>query len=110
VTILLCVYGIIGLPTSKADVVSHFNQNIRLGLDLKGGRHLVLQVQVQDAARANANQTMDRLKEDLRKQNVAWGSMEVTEPQSLADVDKVQLNIKGVPATQSSALRTVVSE
>ena len=110
VTILLCVYGIIGLPTSKAELVSHFQQNIRLGLDLKGGSHLVLQVQVQDAAKADANQTMDRLKEDLKKQNVTWGSMEVNEPQSLADVDKVQLNIKGVPSTQSSALRSVVTD
>jgi preprotein translocase subunit SecD len=110
VTILLCVYGIIGLPTSKADVVQHFQQNIRLGLDLKGGSHLVLQVQVQDAAKADADQTMDRLKEDLKKQNVTWGSMERSDPQDIVDADKVQITIKGVPATQSSAFRTVVSE
>jgi preprotein translocase subunit SecD len=110
VTILLCVYGIIGLPTSRADVAKHFTDNIRLGLDLKGGSHLVLQVQVQDAAKGDANQTMDRLKEDLRKQNVTWASMEVSEPQTIADADKVLITVKGVPATQSSAFRNVVSE
>jgi preprotein translocase subunit SecD len=110
VTILLCVYGIIGLPTSKKDVVQHFKQNIRLGLDLKGGSHLVLQVQVQDAAKADADQTMDRLKEDLRKQNVTWASMERTDPTDIADTDKVLTTVKGVPATQSSAFRNVLSE
>ncbi|MBZ5621526.1 MAG: protein translocase subunit SecD [Acidobacteriia bacterium] len=110
ITILVCVYGIIGIPTSRAELVQHFQQNIRLGLDLKGGSHLVLQVQVQDAAKADGNQTMDRLKEDLRKQNVTWASMEVSEPTGISDVDKVLLTIKGVPATQASAFRTIVSE
>src|ERR1017187_10396132 len=110
VTILLCIYGIIGLPTSKADVVQHFQQNIRLGLDLKGGSHMVLQVQVQDAAKADADQTMERMKEDLKKQNITCGSMERTDPQNIADTDKVQITVKGVPSTQSSAFRNVVGE
>ena len=35
--ILLCVYGAIGIPKSKAELVANWNHNIRLGLDLKGG-------------------------------------------------------------------------
>ena len=35
VTILLCVYGIIGFPTSKTELIDHLKSNIRLGLDLK---------------------------------------------------------------------------
>jgi len=104
------VYGIIGLPTSRADVVQHFKDNIRLGLDLRGGSHLVLQVQVQDAAKADADQTMDRLKEDLKKQNVTWATMERNDPQDIADVDKVVVTVKGVPATQSSAFRSLVGD
>jgi preprotein translocase subunit SecD len=110
VTVVLCIYGIIGLPTSKADVVQHFQQNIRLGLDLKGGSHMVLQVQVQDAAKADADQTMERMKEDLKKQNITWGSMERSDPQNIADTDKVLITVKGVPSTQSSAFRNVVGE
>ena len=110
VTILLCVYGIIGIPTSKSEVVKHFRDNIRLGLDLSGGSHLVLQVQVQDAVKADADQTMDRLKEDLRKQNVTWASMERNDPQSISDAGNVEITVKGVPATQSSAFRNVVSD
>ena len=48
-TILLCVFGIIGFPKSKAQLIENFQRNIHLGLDLKGGSRLVLQVQVQDA-------------------------------------------------------------
>lgn len=110
VTILLCVYGIIGFPTSKAQIVQNFKDNIRLGLDLKGGSHLVLQVQVQDAVRADANQVMDRLKEDLKKQNITWAGMDVNEVPDIKDADKVEIAIKGVPSTMSSAFRSLVSE
>ncbi len=109
-TILLCVYGIIGFPKSSAEVKQNFTDNIRLGLDLKGGSHLVMTVQVQDAVKADADQTMDRLKEDLKKQNITWASMDVTEPHSLADANKVDLIIKGVPITQTAAFRSMVSE
>jgi preprotein translocase subunit SecD len=110
VTILLCIYGIIGFPTSKAALVDNIQKNIRLGLDLKGGSHLVLEVQVQDAVKADADQTMDRLKEDLKKQNIQWAGMDRTDPQTVADADKVDISIKGVPSTESSAFRNIVSE
>ena len=76
VTILICVFGIIGIPKSGADIAKNFSDNIRLGLDLKGGTHLVLEIQVQDAVKADADQTAERLKEDLKKQNIAWNSMD----------------------------------
>jgi len=110
VTILLCVYGIVGFPTSVAQVKENFQQNIRLGLDLKGGSHLVLEVQVQDAVKADADQTMDRLKEDLKKQNVTWVSMDRTDPQDIKDADKVELTVKGVPMNQASTFRSLVND
>jgi len=110
VTILICVIGIIGLPKSKAELKENFSQNIRLGLDLKGGSHLVLQVQVQDAVKADAETTAERLKEELKKQNITWASMDVTEPKDIADADRVEIAIKGIPSTQSSAFRSLVSE
>jgi len=110
VTILLCVYGIIGLPTSKAALQQNIHDNIRLGLDLQGGSHLVLEVQIQDAVKADADQVMERLKEDLKKQNITWASMDRNDPQTVQDADKVEITIKGIPATQSSAFRNLVSE
>jgi preprotein translocase subunit SecD len=110
VTILLCIYGIIGFPTSKAALMDNIQKNIRLGLDLKGGSHLVLEVQVQDAVKADADTTMERLKDDLKKQNIQWAGMDRTDPQTVADADKVDISIKGVPSTQSSEFRSIVSE
>src|SRR5215475_1376851 len=109
-TILICAFGIIGIPKSGAELKRNFGDNIRLGLDLKGGTHLVMQVQVQDAVKADLAQTADRLKEDLKKQNITWASMDVNEVSRVEDADKVTLSIKGIPATQSSAFRNVVSE
>jgi preprotein translocase subunit SecD len=109
-TILICVYGIIGFPKSKADLIKNFQNNIRLGLDLKGGSHLVLQVQVQDAVKADADLVMDRLKEDLRKQNITWTAMDRNDPTDIKDADKVEITIKGVPGQQSSAFRNLVTE
>ena len=49
VVILGCLYFLFGspsFPTSWQTVKDNFAQRIRLGLDLQGGTHLVLQVQV----------------------------------------------------------------
>ena len=110
VTILLCIFGIIGFPKSKAELEANLRRNIRLGLDLKGGSHLVLQVQVQDAVKAEADQTMERIKEEMRKQNIDYQSMDRNDPTRVEDADKVDITIKGVPATKSSAFRTLVNE
>ncbi len=109
-TILVCVFGIIGFPSSVAQLKQNFTDNIRLGLDLKGGSHLVMTVQVQDAVKADADQTMERLKEDLKKQSITWASMDVSEPHDLSDANKVDLTIKGVPVTQTAAFRSLVTD
>lgn len=109
-TLLLCVFGIIGFPKSGAELEKNVKDNIRLGLDLKGGTHLVLQVQVQDAVKTDADLTMERVKEDLKKQTITWASMETNEVTRVEDADKIAISIKGVPATQSSAFRNLMGE
>ncbi|MGO9894810.1 MAG: protein translocase subunit SecD [Bryobacteraceae bacterium] len=110
VTILICIFGIVGLPKSKAELAQNLKNNIRLGLDLKGGSHLVMEVEVQDAIKADADQTTERLKDDLKKQNITWISMDRNDPQTVKDADSVLVAIKGVPATQSSDFRNIVNE
>src|SRR4051812_1224768 len=110
VTILICVFGIIGFPKSGADVAKNFRDNIRLGLDLKGGTHLVLEIQVQDAVKADADQTSERLKEDLKKQNIAWNTIDTPDVSRVEDADTFKITVKGIPATQSSAFRSLVGE
>ncbi|HZT32033.1 MAG TPA: protein translocase subunit SecD [Bryobacteraceae bacterium] len=109
-TILLCIFGVIGFPKSKQELLDNVRRNIRLGLDLKGGSHLVLQVQVQDALKAEADQAIERMKEDLRKQNIDYAAIDRNDPSRVEDADKIEIDIKGVPAQKTGALRGLISD
>jgi len=110
IVILVCIYGIIGLPTSKAALVKNFENNISLGLDLKGGSQLMLQVQLQDAFKAEADAVIQRLKEELAKGNIQYTSMNRNDPQTLADANAIEVDITGVPATEAGQFRQLVNE
>ncbi|MBS1830987.1 MAG: protein translocase subunit SecD [Acidobacteria bacterium] len=109
-TILVSFYGVFGIPKSKDDLVKNFQKNIKLGLDLRGGSHLVLQVQVQDAFKAEADSDIERLKEVLNKQNINFASIDRNEPATLAEADTIQINIKGVAVDKAAALRSAISD
>ncbi len=108
--ILICVFGVIDFPTSLDGLKNNVQQNIRLGLDLKGGSYLVLEVQVQDAAKSDALQVIERIREDLRKQNITYASLEANDPQTVEQADNIQIDIKGVPSTEAAAVRSLVSD
>jgi preprotein translocase subunit SecD len=110
VTILVCVWGIMGIPKSLVDLKANLAENIKLGLDLKGGSRLVLQVQVQDAAKVEAQQTIERIKDELRKANIDFASMENNEPTSVDTADTIQIDIKGIPAARSRDFRTLITD
>jgi preprotein translocase subunit SecD len=110
VVILVCLYGIIGLPRSKDQLIANWQKNIRLGLDLRGGTYLVVQVQQQDAFNAQASADADRLKEAARKAGIQFADVEVDEAKSLKDASKAAIVIKGVPPTQTGTLRGIVNE
>src|SRR5688500_19084561 len=75
-TKLLIILGVIALS-----VFAFYppDRKINLGLDLKGGVHLVLRVQTDDALRVETELTAERLRERLRTENVA-GTVEVVNP------------------------------
>ena len=77
IVILLCIYGLIGIPfpTSLAQVKQNLADRIKLGLDLKGGSHLVLQVQVDEAIGQRCDQAVDQLTKQLREKNVNVGDI-----------------------------------
>jgi len=110
VVILLCVFGIIGFPKSLAELKANVANNIKLGLDLKGGSHLILQVQVQDAMKVEADQTIERMRDELRKQGVEFSAIDRNDPTTIDQADSIQINIRGVAADKSADLRRVISE
>jgi preprotein translocase subunit SecD len=107
--ILICIYGIIGIPKSKAELVENWHKNIHLGLDLRGGSYLVVQVEQQDAFNQQASSDADRLKEAARKAGVTFSDIEVDEAKSLQDATKAAIVVKGVPATQAGTFRGIVN-
>jgi len=110
VVILICVYGIIGLPTSKAELIANWQKNIKLGLDLKGGSQLMLQVQLQDAFKATADGIIQKLKEEMPKAGIAFTEITRNDPQTLAEADKIQIDVKGIDSTKAGNFRQLVQE
>jgi preprotein translocase subunit SecD len=55
------------------------SQQISLGLDLKGGMHLVLEVQADKAVESAVERTVDELKFSLRKENISVADVALTE-------------------------------
>ncbi len=109
-TVLICLYGIFGLPTSFGQLKDNLKKNINLGLDLRGGSHLVLQVQLQDAFMAAADIAIEHLKEELKKGGINYAAMDRNELASLEDADRIQINIHGIPADKTSAFRSLVGD
>jgi preprotein translocase subunit SecD len=83
-TKLLIIAGVVALS-----VFAFYppDRKINLGLDLKGGVHLVLRVQTDDALRVETELTAERLRERLRTETVA-GTVTVTGP--------MQFRVEGV--------------
>jgi preprotein translocase subunit SecD len=109
-TILICIFGIIGFPKSGAELQANISKNIHLGLDLKGGSQLELQVQVQDAIKGVAQQVVDSLQEERRKGNVDFSTIDRNDPKTIADADTIQVNIHGVNQTKANAFKSFVKD
>jgi len=108
--ILACIYGIIGLPKSKDELAANWKKNIHLGLDLSGGTQLVMSVQIQDAFKAFADNTIERMKDELRKDNIEYNAIDRNDPNRLEDADKIEIDVKGVPVAKSSTFRSAAGE
>ena len=77
-------------------------QKIRLGLDLKGGVHLVLRVQTDDALKLETETSMSRLRDELVKAGAAGVTATALSP--------TEFQIAGVPPDQDGVLRQAATE
>ena len=105
-----CVFGVAGLPKSLKELSANWQRNVRLGLDLKGGSHIVLQIQIQDAFKAEADAAIETLKEAFRKENIGYGSMDRNDPESIEAAESIHVNIRGVPLKETSDFRRVTND
>ncbi len=108
VVLIAFLFGIFGIPGSLSGkgLLAALQSRIHLGLDLKGGTHLILQVQVNDAINADSDRAIERLKDALKSANIAYAEISKPDPQNHPEL----IQIKGVPPESSSELRRIVSE
>jgi len=107
---LLCIYGIIGAPTSEQQLKNSLRDHIRLGLDLKGGTQLIAQVQIQDAFQAEADSIINRLKDRLATSGISYTAISRTNPQSIQQAPSIAVNIQGVPASRASDFESIARD
>jgi preprotein translocase subunit SecD len=104
--VLVFVFGMFGLPQgiSGHAWTNALTQKIHLGLDLRGGTHLVLQVQVQEAVAAATAVDAARIDTDLKTAGIAVTS--VTNPDPVNHPELIQ--ITGAPLDKSSDIRNAL--
>jgi preprotein translocase subunit SecD len=103
--VLICLYTVVGLPslpTSLAQLKDNFAHQIKLGLDLQGGTHLILQVQVQEAVAQETDQTVDRLTTAMRGKNIHYDEVR--------RVDDTHIIVRNVPSDQFAQFRDLLHD
>ncbi|MGD0788549.1 MAG: protein translocase subunit SecD [Terracidiphilus sp.] len=101
----ICIYGIIGVPSgvSGKALTEAIASRIHLGLDLKGGAHLILQVVVKEAVSAETDNTVERVKQELKTANLSF--TQVFKP----DPDKPEtIRVEGTAAASSNDVRSLL--
>jgi preprotein translocase subunit SecD len=104
IVIFICLFGLIGMPqfpTSFAQVKQNLADRIKLGLDLKGGSHLVLQVQVDEAIGQRCDQAVDQLTKQVHEKNILVGD--------IRRVDDTHIEVDNVDPSTSAAFRDLIN-
>jgi len=106
--LLVFLYGIFGIPQSFSGqgLLAALTKNIHLGLDLRGGTHLILQVQVNDAINIDSDNAVETLKEQLNKRKIAFADISKPDPKNAPE----KVVLKGIPTEGRKDLLDIVSE
>jgi preprotein translocase subunit SecD len=98
---LLCVWRVVAYP-GIVPSKEKLKENVKLGLDLKGGIHLVLQVVTDDAIRGETDQAIDGLRQELSKRNIVFRQMTRTQTNTF--------QVVGVDPNKDADFRSVINE
>jgi preprotein translocase subunit SecD len=105
---LFFLFGIFGIPKSLsgAGLLTALTDHIHLGLDLKGGTHLILQVQVNDAVNVVAQNAIEVVKDQLRTRKIDYA--DVSQPDQQNNPDHIV--VKGVLPSARGDLLSIVHD
>lgn len=106
--VLASIMGVVGLPTSGTELRQNMEDRIRLGLDLQGGTHLVLQVNVHDAVNAEADQTIERLRTTLQTRQISYAALTRIDAADIYSDGGIE--VQGIPVDQTTAFRQSIDE
>ena len=106
--LIFFLFGIFGLPKSltPSGLLAALEERIHLGLDLKGGTHLILQVQVNDAINADSDRAIERLKDDLKSKNIGYAEISKPDPKQHPEL----ISVKGIPSESIGEFRNLVAD
>jgi preprotein translocase subunit SecD len=96
------IYPIVAVRAGIHEPSWLVDKQLKLGLDLKGGVHLVLRVQTDDALRLETEQEMERLRQELQTRTVTTTNISLVSP--------VQFKVEGVPPAQDAVVRQAAGE
>ena len=102
VVVVGCILGLTGLPKNVTQLQNNLKNRIHLGLDLKGGTHMVLQVHVDDAVKVTTDQALERMRDEMTSRSISYASIE---RQGISSI-----MIKGIPDAKSGDLEALVSQ
>ncbi len=105
VLVVFAAVGVYPIVAARFGITSPswlVDRQLKLGLDLKGGVHLVLRVQTDDALRIETESEAERLREALRTANIPVTSITATSP--------TEFKVEGVPPAQDAAFREAAVE
>ena len=86
----------------KGGFKAGLQNNIHLGLDLRGGTHLILQVMVDEAIGSETDRVAENLKQNLAGKGITVGAIQKPKPE--------QFVLKGVATEKLSDVRNTISE
>ncbi len=98
---LLSVWRVAAFP-GVVPSIAHVKDNIRLGLDLKGGTHLVLQVVTDDAIRAETDQAIETIRQVLVRENIIF--------RQLTRTQNNEFKVVGVDPAKDADFRRILNE
>ena len=97
--LLVCTYGIFGIPSGG--LKQSLERRINLGLDLKGGTHLVLQVHVAEAVNSSTDRDVQALNTALAATGATATKLDPAHPEIIT--------VAGGSPTQQSAVHDVLT-
>jgi preprotein translocase subunit SecD len=98
-------YGFLGIPRglTPAALKQALTDHINLGLDLKGGTHLILVVHVEEAVGDTTDRDVQRLQDDLEKAGVTGETVHKLDP-----AHPETITVSGIPVGKASDARSVM--